>query len=117
MFRLPAALASRYRNWSRYSFSAAALLCSPSFALNRRVTLRLLAYRASFSTCSRRLLSSAQYLLLNSFHFPGSWPNHFRNEVLGAISLTQSSISTSLFFSPLGQRRSTSTRRPSDLAG
>src|SRR6266496_2258326 len=42
-----------YISCSTYCFSATALLCSVSFALNRSVTFRLLASRTSVSTCSR----------------------------------------------------------------
>ena len=102
---------------SRYSFSATALLCTASFAAKRRVTVRFLDSHASFSTSSACWFSSAAYFFLNSTHLAGSCMNHFRRPVLGAISLSHSSIRAPVFFKPRGQSRSTNTRKPSDFAG
>src|SRR6185312_814676 len=55
--------------------------------------------------------------LRNSFHFSGSWLNHFRSGVLGATSFIHASRCSASFFTPRGHRRSTRTRLPSDLAG
>src|SRR5665213_979989 len=43
----------------------------------------------------------------------GSWPNHFRNAVLGAISLAQWSMAASVFLTSRGHSRSINIRVPS----
>ena len=60
---------------------------------------------------------SAEYRRRNSSQRAGSCPNHFRSSVLGASSFTQWSIAASVFLTPRGQSRSTSTRVPSSAVG
>jgi hypothetical protein len=60
--------------------------------------------------------SSAAYLRWNSAHFAGSCENHFLSSVLGAVSLSHSSILALSLLMPRGQSRSTRTRRPSEAS-
>ncbi len=99
------------------SLITTALLCSTSFAENRRVTVPLSEYSLSRSRRSLFFRSSALYLFLNSRHFSGSWENHFRSSSLGEISLIHSSKPAFSFLSPLGHSRSTYTRLPSPFDG
>jgi hypothetical protein len=62
----------RYREFSRYSFRATALLCSVSCELYRRVTVFLRAAWRIGSQVPGTRSSSAKYLLRNSSHFAGS---------------------------------------------
>jgi hypothetical protein len=62
----------RYREFSRYSFRATALLCSVSCELYRRVTVFLRATWRIGSQVPGTRSSSAKYLLRNSSHFAGS---------------------------------------------
>lgn len=102
-----------WKNYSPWSISlrATASLWSSSLAAYRRQILEYFLYiwrRASFGSVV--FSSSFWYFCLNSIHFSGSWENHFRSFVLGAISLSQISNCARSLDIPLGQRRSTRTR-------
>ncbi len=62
-------------------------------------------------------LSSRRYRFLNSSHLLGSWPNHFRSSVLGAMSLSHRSTLAFSLVKPRGQSLSTRMRLPSSLSG
>ena len=101
-----------YLNFSsRYSFNATALLNLTSFVPYSSVIgddvdssftlLKIILTKSLF------LSNSLKYLCLNSFHFFLSCPNHFLNELLGAISFCHKSNRTLSLLNPRGQSQST----------
>jgi len=59
----------------------------------------------------------SEITFLERSHLSGSWPNHFRSAVLGAMSLSHRSTLAFSFVKPRGQSLSTRMRRPSCLSG
>src|SRR5574340_73426 len=95
------------------SLSTTALLCSLSFAANKRVIVSLFDSAISFSIRLESFFSSLLYLFLNSCHLEGSWKNHFLSSSLGAMSFSHSSIFAPSFLMPLGHSLSTRILLPS----
>jgi hypothetical protein len=94
---------------SRYSFKATALLNLSSFEpYSKVIEFCSFAILMIVLTVSLFLSNSLKYCCLNSSHFFSSCPNHFRNELLGAISFCHRSILTFSLLKPRGQILSTS---------
>src|SRR6185312_6661233 len=97
---------------------ATALVCAVSRASKTRVTVPCSRNNSCNAfTASGSASSSLPYRPRKPSHFAGSWPNHCRSAPDGAISFSQASSFSFSFEMPRGQRRSTSTRAPSDFAG
>jgi hypothetical protein len=97
---------------SRYSFKATALLNLASFEPYSKVTeFCFFAILMIVLTVSLFLSNPLNYIRLNSTHFFSSCPNHFLNELLGAISFCHRSILTFALLRPRGQILSTNIRK------
>lgn len=95
--------------FSRYSFSATALLNLSSLALYSSVIDdSSFALSRIISTDALFLSNCLKYLSLNWSHFFSSCANHFLNELLGAISFSHKAIFTLSLLKPRGHNLSTS---------
>jgi hypothetical protein len=105
---------------SRYSFKATALLNLSSFVpYSKVIEFCSFANLMILSTASLSLFlsNSLKYLRLNSSHFFTSCPNHFLNELLGAMSFCQRSIPIFSLRKPRGHSLSTNILKLSTSFG